>query len=355
MTIFVKHHSSNSNGGGGDGDALRPFQSDNTSTKYAIMGGTGMQGGAAIDYILSTGVAPSDVRTLTRNANSPAAKRLAERGVMVLEGKQDIVGDLGNHKEVEDVKASYGRLFDGADCVFGVTFTQYDSSTKEQRLGELLFEVIRASRTVKQVVFSGGERTGIRVLDAKADIETSARALLKNTGIRCVFLHTSFFMENVLIKGQHKRFRKLPDGKYELSLPLPYDRKIAMISARDIGTCAGLILSQRPFLDARPFMAVSIIGDLVSPHIFLSRMRDILPEYAFVYRQTKLEELMKLMGEDQANLVNQMYEIYYKKNSNEERTRQQIEMTRQLHPKIKNMEAWIKMYAKEILEQQHNN
>jgi len=325
-------------------DGLGPFQSDRSSTKYAIMGGTGMQGGAAIDYLLSTGVIPSNIRTLTRSAKAPAAKRLAERGVIVLEGKQDIAGDFRNQRAVEDVKSSFERLFEGVDCIFAITFTQYDSSVKELRLGELLFEVIAASPAVKQVVFSGGERTGIHLLDAKADIEKTGRRILQNTGIRCEFLHTSFFMENVLIKGQHKRFTKLQDGKYELSLPLPYDRKIAMISARDIGACAGRILVKRPFLDASP--AVNIIGDLVSPHIFLDVMREVLPEYDFTYRQTKFEELTTVMGEDQANLVNQMYEVYYKQNSDEARTRKQIEATRQIHPKIRDIKAWIETYAK---------
>ena len=331
-------------------DGLRP-QSDRRSTIYAIMGGTGMQGGAAIDYILSTGVIPANIRTLTRNAKAPAAKHLAERGVIVLEGKQDIVGDVGNQGEEEDVKSSFESFFEGVDCIFAITFTQYDSSIKERRLGELLFEVIAASPTVKQVVFSGGERTGIHLLDAKADIEKTGRRILQDTGIRCAFLHTSFFMENVLIKGQHKRFTELQDGKYELSLPLPYDRKIAMISARDIGTCAGRILVQRPFLDSSPLKAVNIIGDLVSPQIFLDVMREVLPEYDFTYRQTKFEELTTVMGEDQANLVNQMYEVYYKQNSDEAQTRKQIETTRQIHPKIRDIKAWIETYAKDILGQ----
>ena len=323
--------------------------------KFAVMGGTGMQGGAVIDLLLESGISPSsNIRTLTRNASSPAAKRLSvKKDIEVVEGSQDIgnVEDPAYMQKVEELKSVYWQLLDGAECVFALTFTQYDDGTREKRLGEILFESIAASPSIKLVVFSGGERTGIHLLDAKADIEDIGRQVLRSTDIRCVFLHSSFFMENILIKGKHKRYRSLSAKHYELSLPLPIDRRIAMISAWDIGNIAAKLLLNR-FLEnsGQPFDSFQIVGDIVSPQSFLQSIKASLPEFEFDYRQTHFDELKEAMGEAQTTLVRQMYEAYYNQNSNEENTREQIKQTKKIYRKTADIGQWVDKYARDILE-----
>ena len=326
------------------------------TTKFAVMGGTGMQGGAAIDLLLESGISPLNVRTITRNASSPAAKRLSEKkGIEVMEGSQDIGSeeDSDYSQKVEELKAAYSKLFHGAECIFALTFTQYDDETREKRLGRILFESIAASPSVKLVVFSGGERTGIHLLDAKADIEEIGRTILKGTGIKCVFLHSSFFMENLLIKGKHKRYRLLSSNHYELSLPLPIDRRIAMISARDIGNIAAQILLNGIVEDnGQQFDSFQIVGDIVSPQSFLQNIKasHSLSGLEFDYRQTHFDELKAAMGEAQAALVRQMYETYYDQNSDESITRESIKQTKNIYPGTADIGLWVDKYARDVLE-----
>ena len=315
-----------------------------------------MQGGAAIDLLLESGISPSNIRTLTRNASSPAAKRLSvEKGVEVVEGSQDIgnAEDPDYSQRVDKLKAAYSRLLIGAEFVFALTFTQYDDETREKRLGRILFESIAASPSIKLVVFSGGERTGVHLLDAKADIEEVGRQVLKDRDIRCVFLHSSFFMENLLIKGKHKRYRLLSSNHFELSLPLPIDRRIAMISARDIGYISAQILLNgllRVEESRQQFDSFQIVGGIVSPLTFLQSMKASLPEFEFDYRQTHFDELKEAMGEAQTTLVRQMYEAYYNQNSNEENTREQIKQTKKIYRKTADIGQWVDKYARDILE-----
>ena len=331
------------------------YQINKGTSKVAIMGGTGMQGGAAIDLLLESGASPSNIRTLTRNANSPAARRLSkEKGISVLEGSQDIGNeeDPEYGQKVENLREAYARLLDGVECLFALTFTQFDNSTREKRLGRILFESIAASPSIKLVVFSGGERTGIPLLDAKADIEDVGRQVLRSsdTGLRCVFLHSSFFMENTLIKGNHKRYRLSSDGRrYELSLPLPFDRRIAMISAKDIGNIAAQILLNEPFVEEARFRSLTIVGDIVSPRTLLQSIKMSVKEFEFQYRQTNYDDLKATMGEAQTTLVRQMYETYYAQNSDENLTRQHIEQTRKIYPKTADIDAWVKKDGKIIL------
>ena len=336
---------------------LRKFAANDHSRnprKFAVMGGTGMQGGAAIDLLLESGISPSNIRTLTRNASRPAAKRLsAEKGIEIVEGSQDIgsVEDPAYMQKVEELKSAYWQLLHGAECVFALTFTQYDDGTKEKRLGKILFESIAASPSVKLVIFSGGERTGIHLLDAKADIEDVGRQVLRSTDIWCVFLHSSFFMENILIKGKHKRYRSLSAKHYELSLPLPIDRRIAMISAWDIGNIAAKLLLNRFLEDSgQQFDSFQIVGDIVSPQSFLQSIKASLPEFEFDYRQTHFDELKEAMGEAQATLVRQMYETYYSQNSDEAITRERIKQTKKIYPGTADIGQWIDKYAQNILE-----
>lgn len=63
-----------------------------TPTTFLIGGGTGRQGGAVVNALLSDkskSVQPKDVYVLTRNLEGAAAKRLASRGVQLIEGQLD--------------------------------------------------------------------------------------------------------------------------------------------------------------------------------------------------------------------------------------------------------------------------
>jgi uncharacterized protein YbjT (DUF2867 family) len=57
------------------------------SKLFVVFGATGQQGGALVNYILSHPEFSKSfrLRGITRNADSPAAKKLNERGVEIVE------------------------------------------------------------------------------------------------------------------------------------------------------------------------------------------------------------------------------------------------------------------------------
>ena len=74
-----------------------------------VTGATGNQGGACVDALLSRG---HRVRALTRNSDSPAAKRLRDRGVEIA------VGDFTD-------RDSLARAVRGVDAVYAMS-TPYE-------------------------------------------------------------------------------------------------------------------------------------------------------------------------------------------------------------------------------------
>ena len=66
----------------------------NQSKLVLVTGATGNQGGACVEALLTRG---HQVRALTRNSASPAAKRLRERGVEIAVG--DFIGTEARAQE----------------------------------------------------------------------------------------------------------------------------------------------------------------------------------------------------------------------------------------------------------------
>ena len=70
------------------------------SPTYAVMGATGMQGGAALDRLLRGGVDPSSIRAATRDPNSAGGHALSAKGAQVVSLSQSIgsetQGEIGS-------------------------------------------------------------------------------------------------------------------------------------------------------------------------------------------------------------------------------------------------------------------
>ena len=313
------------------------------------MGGTGLQGEGCVEYLQQYQHHQPVIRTLTRDASSPKALALAARKVHVIEGPNNV--------------ESWRRLLEGANSLFALTFTDFVDPEGEERRGKQLFDLILEQSVkgrLRNVVFSGGEKTRVESLNAKADIETYARSLLEKQSSQdddnnkrslcCTFLHTSFFYENLITKNQQPRYRVTDDGRFVFSLPLAADQEIAMIGARDIGRIAGrLLTTHQP--TAGSISSWTIVGDLVSPNRFLSALQKALPKYQFEYNQTDFARLQKKMGPAQARLVMEMYDTYYQNGSNPEETAQRMTATKELYPKVLSLDEWTASYVVPLLKQ----
>jgi len=185
-----------------------------------VIGGTGQQGGATIRALLQQG--GFTIRTLSRNPDSPSAKKLSEQGVQVLKG------------DITD-KSSLVAAFQGVDTVYFMT----DNKGPQGAAGEVLQgrTVLEAVQQVgvKRVVFSSvqsADRTasvgGVPHFESKAEIEK----LIKESGLQWTILRPSAFMDFIPLSGA---------GRYmTLGLigAILGQKKLQFIAAEDIGIVA---------------------------------------------------------------------------------------------------------------------
>ena len=122
------------------------------------------------------------------------------------------------------------------DILYVNTFSDHDGS--EFRQGMNLGNAA-VKNNVGCVIFSGGESIGIDEMDNKSKIESYLRSLpLKKT----IYLHISFFYEEIVTKRGTKRVQIIKDPeKYIFSIPLKENQKVAFISSYDIGFCLSIL------------------------------------------------------------------------------------------------------------------
>ena len=102
-----------------------------------VTGATGNQGGACVDALLSRG---HRVRALTRNSDSPAAKRLRDRGVEIA------VGDFTD-------RDSLARAVRGMDAVYAMSTPYEQGAEKEIAQGITVTDAAKAAE-VAHFVYS---------------------------------------------------------------------------------------------------------------------------------------------------------------------------------------------------------
>ena len=188
----------------------------------AVVGATGLQGGATIRALLG---ANAPVRALARRTDSDAARALSELGADV------VAADL-------DDPESLRAAFTGVDGVFAMT-TPLLRPGYELRVdlevthGHAIADAAAAA-SVPHVVYSsvgGAERhTGIPHFDSKRDIEE----YLVAQGLSTTFVRPVFFMDNFA----HFAPPTMEDGTLVVRLPLPPRIPLQMITADDIGAVA---------------------------------------------------------------------------------------------------------------------
>jgi uncharacterized protein YbjT (DUF2867 family) len=186
--------------------------------RVLVAGATGRQGGAVIDHLLAGEAGPVAVRALTRTPGSDAARRLAARGVEVVEG------DLTD-------RAAMDAACEGVDGLYLVTAGSADD---EWRQGRTAIDAAAAAGVGTVVYSSGGgadTRPGIPHVDAKADVETR----LRDSGVAWTALAPHSFTTNL------GRVREAVAGG-ELPFPMAPGERLALVDPDDVGRLAALAL-----------------------------------------------------------------------------------------------------------------
>src|SRR5437867_10645392 len=119
-----------------------------------VTGATGKQGGAVVEALLTQG---HQVRALTRNSASPAAKRLRQQGVEIA------VGDFTDHD-------SLVRAARGVDAVYAMSTPYKQGAEQEIAQGIAITDAAKAAgigHIVYSSVASANRATGISHFDGE--------------------------------------------------------------------------------------------------------------------------------------------------------------------------------------------
>ena len=201
-----------------------------------VTGATGNQGGAVVEALLTRG---HQVRALTRNATSPAANRLRERGVEIA------VGDFTDHDSL--VRAAHG-----ADAVYAMSTPQEHGAKIEIAQGITITDAAKVAGVAHFVYSSvaGANRaTGIPHFDGKYAVEKHLQA----SGVPYTIVAPVFFMENLL---QPWMLSGLRQGK--LAMAMPASRSLQQITVADIGAFVAAVIERNDTVFGRRF---EIAGD----------------------------------------------------------------------------------------------
>lgn len=206
------------------------------SLTVLVTGATGNQGGAVTQALLSAG---HNVRALVRNADSLAAKKLADQGVKIALGDFDDANSLATAMQGID---SFYLM--GSPLEAGV-----EGETKQ---GIALANAVKAAN-VGHLVYSSVANadldTGIPHFDSKYKVEQHIKAL----DIPYTISAPVFFMDNVLAPWS---LDALKAGK--IALAMLGDRVLQQISVKNIGDFVASMMSRRTSVFGRRF---DIAGD----------------------------------------------------------------------------------------------
>ncbi|KAJ4131772.1 hypothetical protein NW768_005969 [Fusarium equiseti] len=220
------------------------------SKTLAVIGATGKQGGAVINFVLNDPELSKQytLRGITRDPNSEASKALKERGVEVVQG------DLAD-------QSSMKKAFTGAQYLFFVTTPAWTATDLKPELEiikktadtavEAGIEYIIFSSLPSVTDISGGKYTLNHPFDAKAEGEK----YIRNLPIKKAFVRLGFFFENITQVALWQP-AKDSEGNWVTSLPLPPHTPIPWIdSCSNTGSFVGAILAEPEKYDGVAFDA----------------------------------------------------------------------------------------------------
>ena len=206
-----------------------------TSKLVLVTGATGNQGGAVVQALVKQG---NQVRALTRNPTSPAAKRLSEQGVEISRG------DFTEHDSL--VKA-----MKGVDAVYAMA-TPTQSVAIETAQGIAITDAAKATgvgHLVYSSVASADRGTGVPHFDSKHEVEKH----VLSSGVPYTIIAPVFFMDNLLQPWVTPGLRQ---GK--LAMAMPGTRSLQQIAVADIGAFAAAVIERRDTVFGR---RIDIAGD----------------------------------------------------------------------------------------------
>ncbi len=306
----------------------------------AVFGATGAQGGGLAHAILNDPNSEFTVRAVTRDPESDKARELAKLGAEV------VSADVDNPDSIK-------KAVEGAWGAFFITFFWHHfSPAKEYEQAKSMAEAAKAAN-LKHVIWSTLEDTRkfvplndnrMPTLQDKYkvphfDAKGEADAFFTQLGVPTTFLLTTFYWDNFIFFGSGPQ--KGPDGKFYLTFPLG-DKKLAGISADDIGKCAYGIFKQGNSMIGKK---VGIAGELLTvPQMAAALTKALGIE---VHYNSVSPETYRGFGFPGADDLGNMFQFYRDFEDHFEKSRDVV-FAKQLNPELKNFSAWLASNASRI-------
>jgi uncharacterized protein YbjT (DUF2867 family) len=305
-----------------------------------VTGATGAQGGGLARAILAEPDAGYAVRAVTRDANSDAARALADAGAEV------VTADL-------DDPASIERAFDGAYGAYCVTFFwAHFSPEREQAEARTMAQAARAAG-LRHVIWSTledtrrwlalddprmptlMERYKVPHFDAKGESDD----FFRQAGVPTTFLLTSYYWDNLIHFGMGPK--PGPDGTLQFVLPMG-DRKLPGIAAEDIGRCAWGIFKQGTELAGR---TIGVAGEhLTGAEMAASLARALGREVRYAAISPDAYRALGFPGSDD---LGNMFQ--FKRDFNEDFcAARSVATSRSLNPGLMSFDDWLRANAARI-------
>lgn len=211
---------------------------DGPSGLVAVVGATGLQGGATARALLDRG---AGVRALARNPESDSARELVRLGVDVVQA------DLTD-------PASLRAAFTDVGAVFAMATPGREQDAEAETAHGLAIVDAAKAVDVPLVVYSsvgGAERSsGIPHFESKRKVEEHLAA----SGLAAVLVRPVFFMDNFA----QFMAPQVEDGALVVRMPMPGDIPLQLVAAVDVGqVCAEVVLHPDRVVGG----AIEIAGD----------------------------------------------------------------------------------------------
>jgi uncharacterized protein YbjT (DUF2867 family) len=214
----------------------------------AVIGATGAQGGGLVRAITADPNSGFAARAITRDVDSPNAKKLAGLGAELFRA------------DVDDPE-SLRKAFTGAYGAYCVTFFWAHFSPEKEIAEARAMAQAAKQAGLKHVIWSTLEDTRkwvplsdnrMPTLQGKYKVphfdgKGEADSIFTEVGVPTTFLLTSFYWDNFIHFGMGPK--PGPGGKLAITFPMG-DQKLPGIAAEDIGRCAfGIFQRDREFID----------------------------------------------------------------------------------------------------------
>lgn len=305
-----------------------------------VFGATGSQGGGLVQAILNDTGGEFSVRAVTRDPGSDKAKALAAAGAEVVEGN------------IDDYQSIKSALTGAYGAYFVTFFWDHFSPEKEMEQASAMAKAADEAG-LKHVIWSSLEDTrnwvpldddSMPTLNGKYKVphfdgKGESEKFFTERNLPVTFLYASFYWDNMIHFGLGPK--RGEDGTLAIAFPLG-DKKMAGISADDIGKCAYGIFKEGDKVFGQ---TIGIAGDQLTCTEMAEALTEALGEKVIYYEMTP--DQFRALGFPGSDDLGNMFQFYRDFDEVCNSTRD-VNRSKKLNPELKSFREWLSVNGSKI-------